>query len=176
MAKMLIKYSARHSGVHFSRTVIAQVPGSMSRSTAVHGVVESFFKSKKYIVPSAVVSPIFAGCVAGMYLTTGAGHFEPARNASIWVVGGQPEEPVDREDVKAYREQFKHYLADAYPEDSAPRLEKNWAKLQSRAETSLMPRVVRSCKCRLETRWFGLVLQPVTYYSRRSSRTCSPVD
>ncbi len=136
MAKMMTKYNARHSDRYFSRTVIAQVPGSMSRSTPVHGVVESFFKSKKYIVPSAIVSPIFAGCVAGMYLTTGAGHFEPARNARIWVVGGQPEEPVDREDVKAYREQFKHYLADAYPEDSPPRLEKNWAKLQSRAETS----------------------------------------
>jgi hypothetical protein len=136
MAKLMTKYNAKHPDLQFSRSLIAQVPGSMPRSSPVHGVVESFFKSKKYIVPSAIVSPIFAGCVAGMYFTTGAGHFEPARNARIWVVGGQPEEQVDREDVKAYREQFKRYLADAYPDDSAPRLDKNWAKLQSHAIAS----------------------------------------
>jgi hypothetical protein len=64
MAKMIAKFSARHPKLHSSRLVIAQVPGSMPRSSTVHGVVESFFTSKKYIVPSAVVSPIFAGCVA----------------------------------------------------------------------------------------------------------------
>ncbi len=61
MAKMLAKYSDHHPDLRFSRLVISQVPGSMPRSSAVHGVVESFFKAKKYIVPSAVVSPIFAG-------------------------------------------------------------------------------------------------------------------
>jgi len=137
MAKMITKYSVRHPELQFSRIAIAQVPGSMPRSTPVHGVVESFLKSKKYIVPSAFVSPIFAGCVAGVYFTTGAGHFEPARNARIWVVGGQPEDPVDRDDVKAYREQFQHYLADQYPDESTPRLEKNWAKLQSHAKAAL---------------------------------------
>src|SRR5579871_283680 len=98
MAKMLTKYGSRHPEVEFSRIVIAQVPGSMPRSTAVHGVVESFFKSKKYIVPSAVVSPIFAGCVAAVYVGTGAGHFEPAHNAMVFVVGGEPERPMGRED------------------------------------------------------------------------------
>jgi hypothetical protein len=58
MAKTLVKYSTRHSELRLSRTIIPQVPGSVARSTAVHGVVESFFKSKKYIVPSAVVSPL----------------------------------------------------------------------------------------------------------------------
>src|SRR5437899_5048189 len=81
VAKMLTKYSARQPERHFSRLIISQVPGSMPRSSSVHGVVESFLKSKKYIVPSAVFSPVFAGCVAAVYVTTGAGHFEPARNA-----------------------------------------------------------------------------------------------
>ncbi len=137
MAKMMNKYNSRHPELQFSRVTIAQVPGSMPRSTPVHGVVESFFKSKKYIVPSAIVSPIFAGCVAGVYLTTGAGHFEPARNAKVWVVGGQPEAPVDREDVKAYQAQFKHYLADQYADSSIPRVDKNWGRLQSHARASV---------------------------------------
>ena len=91
--RLMTRFSARHPEIQFSRLVIAQVPGSMPRSTTVHGVVESFFKSKKYIVPSAVVSPIFAGCVAAVYVGTGAGHFEPARNAMVFVVGSDPEPP-----------------------------------------------------------------------------------
>jgi len=137
MAKMMTKYSAHHREIQFSRTVIAQVPGSMSRSTTVHGVVESFLKSKKYIVPSAVASPIFAGCVAGVYFTTGAGHFEPARNADVFVAGHDSESPVTREDIKAYQEQLRHYLAGAYPETSAEHVEKVWAKLQSKAQPAL---------------------------------------
>src|SRR5246127_4821470 len=57
IAKMLTKFSARHPELQFSKLIIAQVPGSMPRSSNVHGVVESFFKAKKYIVPSFVVSP-----------------------------------------------------------------------------------------------------------------------
>lgn len=137
MAKMMTKYNARHPDLHFSRMAIAQVPGSMPRSTPVHGVVESFLKSKKYIVPSAIVSPIFAGCVAGVYFTTGAGRFEPARNARVWVLGGQPEAQVDREDLRAYKAQFKHYLADEYAESTTPRLDKNWERLQSHARAAV---------------------------------------
>jgi hypothetical protein len=137
MAKMLTRYSARHREIQFSRTVIAQVPGSMSRSTTAHGVVESFFKAKKYIVPSAVVSPIFAGCVAGVYFTTGAGRFEPARNANVFVAGKDPESPVAGEDIKAYKAQLKHYLAGAYPETSAEHVEKVWARLQAKARPAV---------------------------------------
>jgi hypothetical protein len=137
MAKTMIRFSARHPEIQFSRIVIAQVPGSMSRSTTAHGVVESFFKSKKYIVPSAVASPIFAGCVAGVYFTTGAGHFEPARHANIFVAGRAAELPAEREDIKAYQTQLKHYLAGAYPETSVEHVEKVWAKLQSKAQPAL---------------------------------------
>lgn len=137
MAKMMTRYSTRHPEIEFSRIVIAQVPGSMPRSTTAHGVVESFFKSKKYIVPSAVVSPIFAGCVAGVYFTTGAGHFEPARNANVFVAGHAPESPAAREDVKAYQSELKHYLAGAYPEPSSQRIGKTWARLQAKAKPAV---------------------------------------
>jgi hypothetical protein len=137
MAKMLTKYGTRHPELPSSRIVIAQVPGSMPRSTAVHGVVESFFKAKKYIVPSAVVSPIFAGCVAAVYVGSGAGHFEPARNAMVFVVGGDPEAPVGREDLRAYRLELKHLLTGAYPDQSGRNVDKSWEKLQSRARTAI---------------------------------------
>jgi len=134
MAKMLTKFSQRHPELQFSRVIISQVPGSMPRSTPVHGVVESFLKSKKYIVPSVVVSPIFAGCVAAAYVTTGAGHFEPARNAMVFVVGGDPERPLGREDRRAYQQQLKHFLAGAFPDKPGTNVNKVWEKLQSKAQ------------------------------------------
>jgi hypothetical protein len=137
ISKMLTKFSDRHPELQFSRLIIAQVPGSMPRSSTVHGVVESFFKSKKYIVPSAVVSPIFAGCVAAVYVGTGAGHFEPSRNAMVFVVGNDPERPLDREDRRAYQLQLKHFLAGAYPEKPGQNADKVWEKLQSKAKTGV---------------------------------------
>jgi hypothetical protein len=134
---MLTKFSARHPELHFSKLVIAQVPGSMPRSSNVHGVVESFFKAKKYIVPSVVVSPIFAGCVAAVYVGTGAGHFEPGRNAMVFVVGGDPEQTLGREDRRAYQHQLKHFLADTYPDKPGVKADKAWARLQSKAKTGV---------------------------------------
>jgi hypothetical protein len=136
MAKMLIKYSAHHPDLQLSRIVISQVPGSMPRSSTVHGVVDAFFTSKKYIVPSAVVSPIFAGCVAAVYVGTGAEHFDPAHNALVFVVGEQPEAPLHREDLRAYQQEFKHLLEGAYPENGR-NVSRTWAKLQSRAHLKL---------------------------------------
>src|SRR5271166_2434913 len=49
IAKTLLKFSKHHSDLYFSTLIYPQVPGTMPRSTAVHGVVESFLKSKKYI-------------------------------------------------------------------------------------------------------------------------------
>jgi hypothetical protein len=134
MAKRLLKFSSRHPELQFSQLVYPQVPGSMARSTAAHGVVESFLKSKKYIVPSAVFSPIFAGCVAAVYVGTGAGHFDPARDALIFSPGGKPELPLGREDRRAYQEELDHLLAEIQPEASGPHIEKSWQRLQSHAK------------------------------------------
>jgi hypothetical protein len=137
MAKMLTKFSDRHPELQSSRLIIAQVPGNMPRSSTVRGVVDSFFRSKKYIVPSAVVSPIFAGCVAAVYVGTGAGHFDPARNAMVFVVGSERERPLDREDRRAYQLELKHFLAGAYPEKRGRNADKVWEKLQSRAKSGV---------------------------------------
>jgi hypothetical protein len=139
MAKMLTRFGDRHPDLRFSRLIIAQVPGSMPRSSPVHGVVESFFKAKKYLVPSVVVSPIFAGCVAAVYVGSGAGHFEPARDAKVFVVGGDPERPLGREDRRAFQLQLKHFLAGAYPEKPKQNVDKVWERLQSRAKTGVDP-------------------------------------
>lgn len=138
MAKRLTKYSEQHPDLQFSRMVIAQVPGSLPRSTDVRGVVEAFFRSKKYIVPSAVASPIFAGCVAAVYVGTGGTRLEPRHNASIFVLGNDRQAPLDREDLRAYQLELKHVLAGTYPDKSSERsVAKAWEKLQSKATPDL---------------------------------------
>ena len=138
MAKRLTKYSEQHPDLQFSRVVIAQVPGSLPRSTDVRGVVEAFFRSKKYIVPSAVASPIFAGCVAAVYVGTGGPRLEPRQNAAVFVLDNEPQAPLDREDLRAYQLQLKHLLAGTYPDRKSERgIARTWEKLQSKAKPAL---------------------------------------
>ncbi|MGA7221006.1 MAG: hypothetical protein WBX38_22005, partial [Candidatus Sulfotelmatobacter sp.] len=123
MAKMLIKFSQRHDGLEFTRFVIPQIPGSQARSTPVHGVVESFLKSKKYIVPSAIASPVFAGCVVAVYFGTGAGRFDPARQALVFNAERNLESPIGDEDRRAYQTGLKH-LGNNPAEEIGPASEK----------------------------------------------------
>jgi hypothetical protein len=94
-------------------------------------VVESFLKSKKYIVPSAVVSPIFAGCVAAVYVGTGAGRFDPARQALVFNAGRDLEPPLGAEDRRSYQSELNHLernAADPAVESNGTRAEK-WKHL-----------------------------------------------
>jgi hypothetical protein len=133
MAKMLVKYNQRHPEIPYSRMEIAQVPGSMPRSFAVHGVVESFLKSKKYFVPTLVGCPICAGSVVAVYFGTGAGRFKPPQDAEILNPSGNLERPLDAEDFRAYQHQLKNILAETYPVTSGENLGKAWSRLQAKA-------------------------------------------
>lgn len=133
MAKLMVKFGDRHPEMQFSRLVIAQVPGSVPRSTTAHGVIESFFKSKKYIVPSAIVSPIFAGCVAAAYVASGTGRFDPASHAMVFTAGNDPQLPLGHEDRRAYQKELARLSS---PGETA-RVEKEWSRLQSGATINL---------------------------------------
>ncbi len=134
VAQTLIRYSGRHPELQFSRLVIPQIPGSMPRSTTVHGVVESFFKSKKYIVPSAVASPISAGCVFAVFVGTGARHFDPAEDALVFAADGERELPLSRDDRQARQKELEGFLAEADAEGAPGNIRKEWARLESKAQ------------------------------------------
>jgi hypothetical protein len=137
MAKNLVKFSIRHPELGLSRVILPQVPGSIARSKAVHGVVESFFKSKKYIVPSAVVSPIFAGCVAAVFVGSGSGRFDPGRNAMVFVPDSEPDLPLSREDLQAYRKALDNLLAMPDFETTAGNAPEAWELIRSEARPGL---------------------------------------
>ncbi|HEV8043087.1 MAG TPA: hypothetical protein VGP62_29680 [Bryobacteraceae bacterium] len=90
-AKCLVSYSKHHRDLQFSSFVIPQVSGSVPRSTAVRGVLESFVKSKKYAVPLvsvAVLHPYVGGSLAFAWLD--GSHFDPRKVAESRGARSQP--------------------------------------------------------------------------------------
>jgi hypothetical protein len=135
MAKTMVKFSARHPELEFSRYVIPQVPGTEARSAAVHGVVESFLKSKKYIVPSAVASPIFAGCVVAVYEGTGTGRFRPAQQAQVYNPQRELEPPIGAEDRRSFQIELNHLVAaEATETGGTTRIQKTLGREMGSAE------------------------------------------
>jgi hypothetical protein len=81
-AKSLVAYSKRHRDLKFTTFVIPQVQGTTHRSDSVDGVLESLVKSKKYVVPIALLHPFVAGGLAVVYF--GDGRFHPDQDAKIF--------------------------------------------------------------------------------------------
>jgi len=94
-AKSLVRYSRKHPDLQFSSFVIPQIPGTVPRSSAVYGVLESVVKSKKYVVPLAPLALLhpFIGVGGGLaYVWTERSHFDPRRVAAA--DGGLALEPA----------------------------------------------------------------------------------
>jgi hypothetical protein len=71
VAKSLVAYSQRHPEVEMSAFIIPQVPGTIKRSHPADGITESLVKTKKYLIPLAVLSPELTGGVIAAYLAEG---------------------------------------------------------------------------------------------------------
>jgi hypothetical protein len=88
VARSITKYADRHPELAFSTFMIPQVPGTIKRSHPIDGVLESVVKSKKYVLPLAVLTPeVTAGLVVA-YLTDG--RFKAPKDATVEVVPGDP--------------------------------------------------------------------------------------
>jgi hypothetical protein len=129
ISKLLVKFSKHHPELESSSFIVPQVPGTMPRSTPVHGVVESVLKSKKYLLPVALLHPIITGCLAVAYV--GDGRFDPKKQAMILESGHDLEPPLPSTERRSYQSELKLLLAEHEP--SASDL-KAWARLQATAE------------------------------------------
>ena len=78
--------------------MIPQIPGSIKRSTPIHGVVDSVFKAKKYEIPLLAFHPIVGGGFALAYVVSG--RFNPARNAMMFSPDGELDQPLSNEQRK----------------------------------------------------------------------------
>lgn len=81
-AKRVMIYGINRPELEFSISVIPQVPGSIPRSGPVRNVLESLIKSKKYVVPLALLSIVHPGVGGGLaYAWMEGSHFNPRRVA-----------------------------------------------------------------------------------------------
>jgi hypothetical protein len=88
VARSLTKYADQHPDLKFSTFMIPQVPGSIKRSHPIDGVLEAVVKSKKYVVPLAILNPEVAAGFVVAYLTDG--RFKAPKDAAVEVIPGEP--------------------------------------------------------------------------------------
>jgi hypothetical protein len=108
VAKSVSKYAHHHPEVAFSAFVVPQIPGSIKRSTPIHGVVDSVFKSKKYEIPLLVFHPFVGGGFALAYVISG--RFNPARNAMMFSADRELDQPLSDEQRRNYAKSLAELL------------------------------------------------------------------
>ena len=133
-AKSFVKYSERHTDLEFSSFVIPQVPGSIKRSRPIHGLVESIFKAKKYVIPLAAFHPFVAGGVASVYLV--GGRFNPAKNALVFSSDGGLEQPLTAEELRRYQKKLDDLLL-TFPDGKPGPEGTSWQQFQEKAQPGL---------------------------------------
>jgi hypothetical protein len=131
VAKSLVKYAHHHAELAFTAFVIPQIPGSIKRSTPIHGVVDSVFKAKKYEIPLLVFHPFVGGGVAVAYVVSG--RFNPSQNALMYSPGGALERPLSDEQRRDYARGLEELLRSQDDGNSVPRNPAQWRALQSTA-------------------------------------------
>src|SRR6202043_2399654 len=133
-AKSFLKYRERHTDLECSSFVVPQVPGSIKRSRPIHGLVESIFKAKKYVIPLAAFHPLVAGGVASVYLV--GGRFNPAKNALVFSPGGGLEEPLTADERRTYQKNLDELLLTLPDEKPGPE-GTSWQQFQEKAQPGL---------------------------------------
>jgi hypothetical protein len=98
VARTLTQYAKKNPELPFTVFVIPQVPGEISRSHKVDGVVESLVKSKKYVVPLAVFYPEFTAVLGATYLTNG--RFSPPKDAATVLLPGESARTIAEQRTK----------------------------------------------------------------------------
>lgn len=92
-AKSLMKYGEKHPELHPTTFEMHQVDGEMPRSRNIDGVSESLVKSKKYLIPLAILQPEVTGAIAADFLTRGRAKLPRTATAFAvhdWKVQPQP--------------------------------------------------------------------------------------
>jgi hypothetical protein len=117
VARSLVKYGKDHPEVEMSAFIIPQVPGTVKRSHPVDGVAESLVKSKKYLLPMAVLAPELTGGVVVAYLADG--RMKLPKNATVFNVDDEEAEPGQAAPESSTPEKPAGFDSDATPAGSS---------------------------------------------------------
>jgi hypothetical protein len=132
VAKSFVSYAHHHPDIPLSAFVIPQIPGSIKRSTRVHGVVDSVFKSKKYEIPLLVFHPFVGGGVALAYVVSG--RFNPARDAMMFSADGVLDQPLSNDQRRTYARSLEDMLHGERDVLQDPRGSALWREVQAKAK------------------------------------------
>jgi hypothetical protein len=80
IARKFVDFGSRRPGAGLTVSLIPQIPGNRADSGRARGIMESLVKSKKYVVPLAVVQPWVPVGLAAGYLVSG--RFNPHKYVS----------------------------------------------------------------------------------------------
>jgi len=135
IAKCLVHYSKHHPDLHMTSYLIPQVPGTIKRSRPVHGVVESAFKAKKYMVPLLVWHPAIVAGFAAAYFS-GRGGFDPGQHALVFNMDHDLQMPLTAEERREYQKRLDKLSRGIAEDDAALGLSK-WSRVQATATPDL---------------------------------------
>jgi len=85
VARRLVEFGKKHPEANMTAFVVPQVPGTIHRSHPVDGVAESLIKSKRYLLPLAVLAPEVTGGAVVAYLVDG--RLKLPKNSIVFNVG-----------------------------------------------------------------------------------------
>ena len=135
LARTLSRYSHHHPELQASNYMIPQVPGALSRSKPVHGVLECAITAKKYMLPLLVLHPYVAGSLIAAYW--GRGRFDPSKNALVLDSNDQLNAPLTRTERRAAQDRFEEMVRSAPAARvtaSSAEGEPHWAAVQAGAD------------------------------------------
>jgi hypothetical protein len=153
-AKSMVQFSKRHQDFRTASFVIPQVPGIAPRSTPVYGLVESFVKTKKYLLPLAVFHPFVAGGIACVYVE--GGRFNPARNALIMDANRELQPPLNSGERRSYRNQLALLMNGSAEDSTTWRKGRPWQKFQDDVQPELDASGHLILRLRTEQGWVEL--------------------
>jgi hypothetical protein len=133
ISKNLQQYGRRHPELASTNFIIPQVPGTLRRSKPVHGVLESVFSAKKYMLPLLVLHPYISGSVLAAYF--GHRRFNPAKNAPVLDSEWRLDTPLTPANRRSYQNQLEEIRSGSI--SSLPGEAKSWEHMQSAAEIKL---------------------------------------
>jgi hypothetical protein len=134
LGRTITKYSKRHAELQTSRYVIPQVPGTISRSKRMRGVLEVVLTSKKYMLPILLFHPYAAAGAVALYV--GHWHFNLGKDSPVLDTTfhlGDALRPADR---RAVRDQLEE-LAWATSFAGDDKEKRSWTSSQAEAEPAL---------------------------------------
>ena len=134
LAKLLSRYSRRHSDLETSNFVIGQVPGTIPRSKPNHGVLECALTAKKYMLPLFAIHPYVMGSLIAAHFVSE--RFNPAHDALVMDSSHRLDAPVTHKERRAFLERLEELGHDARSPLLVSR-RKPWDLLQAGAEPML---------------------------------------